>query len=214
MIEILKKFDFFNALDETQLKYVSSISAQQSYQAGSMLFFEKEQPKSLILLTKGLLKVYKTDLKNNEIVLHRFSPFSLVAEMAVMEHIPFPASAMFERDGEVILIDYQKLQKLCVNNPDFSMGMVRSLNRKIKNLERVIELNIVLDSTSRLAKYIVEHEHKLGDLKHYQMADELHMTPETLSRVFKRLSTLQLIEKKSHTIKIINKEGLRVLFEA
>jgi len=77
----------------------------------------------------------------------------------------------------------------------------------------VIALNIVLDSTARLAKYIYDKSTTLTNLKQYQVAEHLHMTPETLSRTFKKLVILELLEKDSNGYKIKNKEGLRVLFE-
>jgi len=39
------------------------------------------------------------------------------------------------------------------------------------------------------------------------------MTPETLSRTFKKLVVLDLVKKESKGYKIKNKEGLKVLFE-
>jgi len=39
------------------------------------------------------------------------------------------------------------------------------------------------------------------------------MTPETLSRMFKKLVTLELVEKTSSGYIITNREGLQVLFE-
>jgi hypothetical protein len=39
------------------------------------------------------------------------------------------------------------------------------------------------------------------------------MTPETLSRTFKKLVVLDLIEKELKGYKVKNREGLKVLFE-
>jgi len=100
-----------------------------------------------------------------------------------------------------------------MSDPKIAFSFIKSLSRKIKNLEEVIELNIVLDATARLAKYIYENESLLGELKNYQLAEDLHMTPETLSRTLKKLSVLGLLEKGGHGYVISNHEGLRVLFE-
>lgn len=214
MYKTLARFDLFAALDDAALVAISKICRLVHYKKGAVLFLEKAQPNALLLLSEGILKVYKTDLKNSAFVLHRFSPYSVIAEMPTLEQIPYPASASFESDGAVISIDYQKFQALISAQPELSMGMVRSLSKKIKGLEQVIELNLVLDSTSRLAKYLCDHRNTLMTLKQYQIADELHMTPETLSRIFKRLTTMHLITKNSEGIVIVNEAGLRLLFEA
>ncbi len=209
----IREISCFENLDDEQFALLSSFSKKKRYDKGTILFYEKDTPKTLTILLSGMLKVYKTDPKNNEIIMHRFQPISLVAEMAVLEGVPYPASAAFETDGEVIEIDFDKFKATFFNNPQLSFAFFKSLSRKIKYLEDVIALNVVLDSTARLAKFVYEHREELKTLKHYQIAEQLHMTPETLSRTFKKLVVLELLEKDTKGYKITNEEGLYVLFE-
>jgi len=209
----LQKCYFFDNLNEEDLKELERISKRVSYTKGSILFYEKEDADSLIMLVDGVVKIYKTDLKNNEVIMRRFRAPTLVAEMATFEEIPFPASASFETDGTVIIIDFQKFKEQFMSKPGVSASIIKSLSKKVKNLEEVIDLNIVLDTTARLAKYLYEHEAILDELKNYQIAEDLHMTPETLSRTLKKFSVLGLLEKGSNGYELKNIEGLRVLFE-
>jgi CRP/FNR family transcriptional regulator len=211
-IECLQKISFFENLSDKELEILKSFSTRRSFSKGEILFYEKDQPKCLTLLTEGTLKIYKTDPKNNEIVLHRFAPYSLIAEMALLEDIPYPASAAFLSDGSVVEIDFDKFKTKFLSDPVIALGFFKSLSKKIKFLESVISLNIVLDSTERVAKYICEHNGIL-EMKHNQLAQYLHMTPETLSRMFKKLIKLELIEKDNGSYKIINKKALTVMYE-
>jgi CRP/FNR family transcriptional regulator len=208
----LKEIKFFENLDDKELKYLSSISRKRQFEKGEILFYEKETPQYLTLLCSGVLKVYKTDAKNNEIVIHRFMPTSLVAEMAVLEGMNYPASAMFDSDGSVVEIDFNKFKNNFLTNPDVAFNFFQSLAQKIQYLENVISLNIVLDSTSRVAKCICEDGEALS-MKNNQLAQHLHMTPETLSRIFKKFTKLGFIEKLNGEYKIINREGLTILYE-
>ena len=208
----LKRIPFFENLDEKELKLLASFSKKRVLSKGEILFYEKELPTSLIFLVEGVLKVYKTDLKNNEVVLNRFKPVTLIAEMVTLEGLPYPASGSFDTDGVIIEVDFEKFKKEFFHNPDVALNIFKSLSKKIKNLENVIALNIVLDSTARIAKYICDNEEALS-MKHSQLAQHLHMTPETLSRMFKKLVTLELVEKTSNGYIITNREGLQVLFE-
>jgi len=211
-IDELRDITFFENLSTEELEQLATISRKRKFLKGEVLFFEKDESRFLTLLTDGILKVYKTDPKNNEIVLHRFIPKSLVAEMAVFEGVPYPASAAFETDGSVIEIDFIKFREKILSNPDVTFSFFKSLTQKIKYLEDVIALNIVLDSTARVAKYICENESAL-QLKHNQLAQYLHMTPETLSRIFKKFAKLGFIEKEGSSYCIKNKEALLILFE-
>lgn len=208
----LRQFYFFENLNDEEFEILCSFSYKKHHEKGSILFYENDEPKSLILLIEGMLKVYKTDQKNNEIIMHRFLPVSLVAEIAILEGIPYPASAAFESSGVVIEIDFERFKKEFLYHPNMSLIFFKSLSKKIKYLEDVIALNIVLDSTARVAKYIYETRDIITSLKQYQVAEHLHMTPETLSRIFKKLMILGLLEKDANGYKIKNEKGLRVLF--
>ncbi|MEA2100483.1 MAG: Crp/Fnr family transcriptional regulator [Campylobacterota bacterium] len=208
----LKNFHIFEHLNDEQFKLLMSISQKKHYEKGAIVFYEKAKASSLLCLIEGTLKVYKTDLKNNEIVMHRFRPMSMVAEMVVLEDIPYPASGVFESAGVILEVDFKRFKKEFLHDPDIAFSFFKSLSRKIKYLESVIALNIVLDSTARLAKYMYDNDDNMN-LKNYQLAQHLHMTPETLSRTFKKLVVLGLLEKDSNGYKIKSKEGLLVLFE-
>ena len=208
----LKEISCFENLCRDELEFLSTFSRKRSFKKSEILFYEKERPKYLTLLIEGVLKVYKTDVKGNEIVLHRFTPTSLVAEMAVFEGVEYPASAMFDSDGVVIEIEFAAFKNSFLTNPAIAFNVFHSLSKKIKYLENVISLNIVLDATSRVAKYLCENEEALK-MKHNQLAKHLHMTPETLSRIFKKFTKLDFLAKEVHSYQIVNREGLTILYE-
>lgn len=209
----LRDFYLFEALDDEAFERLEKIAKKSVYRKGSILFYEKDIPASLHILTEGIVKIYKSGPKTNEVVIRRLHAPTLIAEMAVLEQIPYPASASFETDGSVISIDFDRFKREFMDDPRIAFAFVRSLSRKIRNLEEMIELNIVLDTTARLAKYLYENEEVLGTLKNYKIAESLNMTPETLSRTLKKFSVLELLEKGADGYLLKNREGLRVFFE-
>ena len=211
-IEELKSINFFENLDDKELQLLLSIARKRVFSQGEILFYEKDKVQHLTMVLEGIVKIYKIDPKNNEIVLHRFRPKSLVAEMAVFEGIPYPASAAFESDGSVLEIDFEKFQEYFLANKDIALALFRSLTQKIKYLDNVIALNVVLDSTARVAKYICEDEDALK-MKNNQLAKYLHMTPETLSRILKKFTKLGFVKKENNSYKIVNEEALKIIFE-
>ncbi|HIP14618.1 MAG TPA: Crp/Fnr family transcriptional regulator [Sulfurimonas autotrophica] len=211
-IEELKSINFFENLDDKELQLLLSIARKRVFSQGEILFYEKDKVQHLTMVLEGIVKIYKIDPKNNEIVLHRFRPKSLVAEMAVFEGIPYPASAAFESDGSVLEIDFEKFQEYFLANKDIALALFRSLTQKIKYLDNVIALNVVLDSTARVAKYICEDEDALK-MKNNQLAKYLHMTPETLSRILKKFTKLGFVKKENNSYKIVNEEALKIFFE-
>lgn len=209
----LKSVFLFAALDDLDIKKLSSITKLQKYNKANALFYEGEPSEKLHILVEGIVKTYKTDMKNNEIVLHYFQPISVIAEMANFNHAPFPATSEFETDGAALKIDYAAFEREFLKNPHVSFGIIKSLTGKIKNLENIITRQLTLDATSRVAKFIYENEEEYRDAKRYKIASILNLTPETLSRIFKKLKQSNLISDDGKSFHITDREGLKRLFE-
>jgi len=211
-VDDIKKINFFKDLNIAEIKHLIAISKKRILSKGKILFYEKEIPTNLTILLDGIVKVYKIDPKNNEIVIHRFQKVTLIAEMATFENIAYPASASFETDGSVLEIDFIKFKENILCNKEVALAIFKSLTQKIKYLDNVIALNIVLNSTSRVAKYICENQDSLK-IKNNELAKHLHMTPETLSRIFKKFSKLGFIQKKNYSYVIVDRKALTILYE-
>lgn len=208
----LKNIFLFNQLSESDLSRLAGISKIKNYSAGDILFYEGDPSTKLYILTKGSVKAYKTDMKGNEIILHYFHPVSMVAEMANLHRIPFPATAEFETDGCVVEIDYVLFEEDFLKNPIISFEVIKSLSQKVKFLEGIITSHLTLDSTSRVAKLLYENEELCHTMKQHKIATILNITPETLSRTLRKFKTLGLISDEGKDYHVINKAGLLELF--
>ncbi|BCD61077.1 MULTISPECIES: Crp/Fnr family transcriptional regulator [unclassified Nitratiruptor] len=212
-MEKIRSFYLFNNLDDKQFQRLKEISVLKQYKKGSIVFYEGEIAKHLILLTKGILQIYKSDHKGNKIVLHVFYPPNLIAEIVNFEQIPYPASGEFLTEGELLLIDYKIFEEEFLKNPEIAFTIIKSLTNKIRYLEHVITNDLVLSSTARVAKFIYEHEEEFMDLKKNEIATLLNITPETLSRIISKFKKLGLLEKNRSQYKVLKKEEFRSFFE-
>ena len=209
----LKDIYLFQCLSKPQLERLSEITVQQEYKKDNFLFLEGEDSDKLHILTDGMIKIYKCDKKGNEIMLNHFYPTTLVAEFACLEHIPYPATAVFETDGRVISVDYTTFEKEFLKNPDISLSIIKSLTHKIKALDNVITRNLTLDSTGRAAKFIYENEALASKLKQNKVAAILNITPETMSRVIRKFRESGIVDFKDGKLRISNKDKLKELFQ-
>jgi CRP-like cAMP-binding protein len=212
MYDTLKSIFLFEHLNDCDIRSLRAISKLKTHLAGEILFFEGDTPNKLFILTQGIVKLYKTDMKGNPIVLHHLNAVCLVAEMANLHNTPFPASAQLETDATVIEIDYTPFKEDFLSNPTISFEIIKSLTQKIKFLESAITSHLTLDSTSRVAKMLYENENFFHTMKQRKVASALNMTPETLSRIFRKFKNLGLISEAGKEIQILNKKGLLELF--
>jgi len=204
---------FFENLTEKQIERLGQISVSKKYKKGNILFFQGDEAVGLHILTEGALKVYKTDLKGNEIVMNYFYPVNLIAELASLDHITYPATAIFETDGAVITVDYKIFEEEFLKNPDISFSIIKSLTKKLRFLDSVISQNLTMDSTGRVAKFIYENEPLFLQLKQNKIASILNITPETMSRVLRKFKSCNIIDIKGRKVTVTDREALRDYWE-
>jgi len=211
IIEKLQKLNFFKMLNEYELERMAEICGLKILTRDNILFYEGELPQYFYLLLQGNLKLYKTDLKGNEIVIHYFTQASFIAEMASLESIKFPATAIAMSDEvEVLLIDKEKFLKILQEDAQFSFNFIKSMTLKVKHLELVINRNMVYDAMTKVCSFIEENPQYVITAKNKEIANFLNMAPETLSRILSKLRKLEIIDKKNI---VLDHEKLKALLE-
>jgi CRP/FNR family transcriptional regulator, dissimilatory nitrate respiration regulator len=210
---ILKSLDLFHKFTVDELKELAEVCSLRKYSPGEHAFHAGDPANYMYFLIHGTVKVYMLDNKGREIVLHYFNPVCLVGEYANFMQVPFPAHACFETHGEMLLVDFEVFKKEYLSYPHISLRMIASLTTKIKMLEDMVNRGLVLDSTERIAKLIYDNEDIFNHLKHRQIASLLNITPETLSRVIKKLKEDDILDAESKEVKIINLEKLKALVD-
>lgn len=204
----LKDYYFFSSLNDKELEKLKEISFSKKFSKGDILFYKDEKSKYLHLLSKGVVKVYKHDFKDNEIVIHHINAISFIAEIANYEEIPFPANCAFETEGEVIFIDYEKFKEEFLYKKEIAMLFIKSLSQKIIYLEKFINSSVSVDVAAKVAKFIYDNEKSLDSIKQLKIAEILNIREETLSRKISALVKKGIIKKEKRNIKIVNHEKL------
>ncbi len=210
----IKEIPLFSKLSDKNVKRLEAISYFKKYNTDEILFYEGEKPGILHVLIDGVLKLYKTNAKGQEIYIHQFVPPALVGELANFENMKFPATAKFVIKGEVLKIDFTKLEKDFFKNPEICMEIIKSLTKKVKILSNVIHQEMILTSEAKIAKFIVEHPNLFKTVKNIQIAAILNVSPETLSRTLTKLKKEKYITiDKEYNVTILNKVAITALYK-
>ena len=205
----LKEIYLFKDLCDNTLDRIGEFTTFLKLSKDNVLFYEGDEPKYLFLLKKGIVKLYKTSSNDKEILLKYFHSNELIAEVANFEQIPYPATAQTFTDTEVLRIDFGSLKDIIYSDPNLSFLIQTSLIKKIRNLENIVSLHVVLDSKERIAKYLCDHSEEFFNTKNIIVAEILNISPETLSRMLRVFKNDGLIDNKKKTV---DKERLSALF--
>lgn len=208
----LKDFYIFSSLEANELKELEEISHTKKFTKGQILFYKGDESKYLHVLRSGIVKLYKHDAKDKEVVIHTIHAPSFIAEISNYSEVPFLANCSFESDSEIVMIDYEQFKEKFLFKKEIAIIFIKSLSMKIKYLENFINNNVTIDINAKIAKFLYENESTLSSIKQVKMAEILNIREETLSRKIALLIKDGIIKKEKRSIIIIDHEKLLAHF--
>jgi len=208
----LSRLFLFRGLTPQEIKEIESFTIVKNLKKDEIVFYEKENPAYLHLLVSGSARVYKVDNKGNELIIHKFMPPTLIAEMANFENIPYPANCAMDEDGVILKIEFEPFKKF-MKKGDVCFSIMSSLLTKMKYLDGIIQDNLILDTETKIAKFIYDNDEMFGELKQHSIASLLNIKPETLSRKLKKFKELGIIENIGSKLVVKNKEKIKEIFK-
>jgi CRP/FNR family transcriptional regulator len=185
--DILKQINLFASLNDKELSELATVSHISHYHQGSIIFTQGEMSKNLMILINGVVSIYKHDSKGNEVVIGYFNKYALLAEAAVLRKTPLPSSATFQTDGSILKISLDGFENFLLSHSRLANEIIQSLLEKIDLLQQNIHFNLAATSKEKVLNFYQKNPKLALDLKQYEIASILSMTPETLSRNISKL---------------------------
>ncbi len=215
-VNLLKNMPFFNCLDDDILEQLSQIATMKKHVYSDVLFYEKDSQNEIFYLVEGAIKFYKVDRFDNEIFLYKIISNSIIFDISKFceEHVmSCYANAEFLEDSKVLVFNNIKLRELMQTNHDFMKIVLKESFRMIQQLQCIISRDVVFDGTAKVAHMLVNDLRNFNTLKKHEIAYMLHIQPETLSRILKKLTRNGVIEIEKNCVKILNLDELREIYE-
>jgi CRP/FNR family transcriptional regulator, dissimilatory nitrate respiration regulator len=214
-IESIRQCQLFSGLPEEQLHEVTAIGFEKSFGRGESVFFEGDDCNGLYIITSGKVKVYKMSPDGKEQILHIFGPGEVFGEVPVFYGKPFPASAECLAKSQLLFFPRQKFIDLVYANPSIALNMLAFLSMRLRRFTTQIENLSLKEVPGRLAGYLLFLQEEQGnrdcvelEISKGQLASLLGTIPETLSRIFAKMTDEGLIEVDGRKIHIKDKEAL------
>jgi len=210
-IQTIRECTYFQNMSDEALSKLMSFSDIKTYEKNSIIFFQSDEPKYMHILLEGNIRVYKSKPSGGEVQLMTSAAVTSIAELACFEKIPYPANCVTITQSKIMKVPFETFEKEFLNDPAISFGIIKSLSLKLRSLSNLVERELTLTSEQKVAKYIVEHEESIQNVKQIAIASELNITPETLSRMLKKLYKQELIESTSPLV-ISDIDGLKDIY--
>ncbi|MGB5918230.1 Crp/Fnr family transcriptional regulator [Arcobacter sp.] len=213
-LKTITQLDFFTELNKEQIEELSTISNLITYPKDSILYYEDEIKENILFLVDGLIKIYKFDKFENEIFLYHIYKNSMISELTSINNssIYCFSNAEFVEDSVVLSINFEKFKEMFLTKNILSIKLIETLLEKTHQLQCIVNRELVFDSTAKVAFMIYNDLAMFNKLKRQEVSFMLHIQPETLSRVLKKLTRNGSINIEKSEVIILNKEQLESTF--
>ena len=201
----------FEGLPVPQIDAIAAISIKKTYSRGQNVFFEGEEARGFYMVEEGKIKIFKVSPGGKEHILHIFGPGEPFGEVPVFNGKPFPANAEALMATTCIYFPRKSFIRLVEDNPSIALNMLAVLSLRLRRFAGQIESLSLKEVPARLANYLLYLSDEQGSLDQVeleiskgQLASLLGTIPETLSRIFSKMSDSGLIKVQGRPIILLN----------
>lgn len=212
--QILTHIPLFKGLPDDQLRILAECASEHRYKPGEAIFAAEQESKALHLVIWGRVKLFKTSEEGREQTIFVFGPGEPFCLTALADEFS-PAHATALEEVRILSFSADVLESVARKEPSLLFNMLLVLFRRIKELMTLIESLALKDMPQRVASYLVNalDQHGVGDVivlnfSQRELAKLLGTTPETLSRVFRKLEDEGILQVENRTIRVTDRNAL------
>lgn len=220
LLDIISRVPSFSGLPENQLKAIKDIAVDRRFNKGEIIFSDGDEGRGFYVVVEGLVKIFKVSAEGKEQILHIYGAGEPFGQVAVYAGRSYPASAQAIAKSHVLFFPRKAFVDLITAIPSLAMNMLAVLSMRLRAFTVQVENLSLKEVPARLAGYLIylSDEQESGDcitlnISKGQLASLLGTIPETLSRIFSRMTELGLIEVDGRNINLLDNEGLEELAE-
>lgn len=209
-IHILAESVLFKGLSPSLLRQLADSATIKKFRRGEAIFFEGDDAGGFYMVGQGQVKIFKMSLDGKEQILHIFSTGEPFGEVPVFHGTPYPANAVSMEPSIMLFFPRQTIIELINSTPALALSMLAVLSMRLRRFAAQIESLSLQEVPARLAAhliYLTEEQRNTEvvvlDIPKGQLASLLGTSPETLSRIFTKMTKQGLIRVSGKKIELL-----------
>lgn len=217
IISFLKTIPLTKGLTEDHLRILAKNALEKVYRAGQIIVAEDDRIRTFYIVIRGKVKMFKSSAEGKEQTLYLLGPGELFGMCATFSDSIFPANAIAMEESAILVLPGSVLETLGKDDPTILFNIVFVLSRMLKESMALVESLSLMEIPQRIASFLrfstPRRECNEGDVMELEITQRelskiLGTTPETLSRVLKKMADENVLLVKGRNIRILDCEAL------
>lgn len=206
--QIISRCHYFAGLSAEHRTALARACVREAYGKGEMVFYEGQAVTGVYLVSEGCVQLVRMAPTGKEVVIKTCEPGEIFAEAALLKRGTYPVTANVVRDSVLFRIpkaDFLALLRLDSFRTAFEVGLML----RVRYLTQRIAYLTAYEPVERFFHFLREH---YGEKQRYtisiakkDIAAEIGVTPEALSRLVRRLTEEGVLEWVGDTIDILDR---------
>ncbi len=214
---VLRNIDLFSSLSEEEIEKLAAISKIEHYAPNSIVFYENDNLSHIYYLVEGRVKLYKIDKYNNEIFLNDMKNDSFIYLVKKSYRNEVVCSTFYSvetlTEADILVIDIEKFKNMFISKYEILAGVLHETYKLLAQFQYIINRDLIYDGTAKVAHMLCNDLEEFNTLKKNEIAYHLHIQPETLSRIIKKLEKEGYIKIENRKVTILNRKALESFFK-
>ena len=203
--QLLQASYFFHEASQSLCLTLAKIGKPLRLKKKAILFLEQTEGNAIYLLIEGSIQIHKTNLDGTEIVIRTIKAGEIFAEVILFEENLYPVTAIALTNAKVLSLAKKDILKL-LNNEGFRNDFIAMLMHKQRYLAERVRFLTSYDVEERfrifLSQQYSERNLIAPKISKKDMAAAIGTSPETFSRMIRKLKKEKLLEWKGKTIRL------------
>ncbi len=179
---------------------------RQSFQQGTMIYWEGDSCSHIAFILAGEIRVFKTGETGREITLYEVGPGDtcILNASCILSDTKYPANAVTLSRGNMLLLPANEFRKLLNSYEEIRTFVFTLLSQRLAAVMALLEEVVFGRMDERLLDYLIEKsENNTLSATHQVIANDLGTSREVVSRLLKDLERKGKVQLARNSVRLL-----------